>query len=54
MHHIKDTNEAPWQKPACFGILRTAAFYVLELNGLDNVLAFVSYELGIDMSLVFQ
>ena len=37
-----------------FKSLCTAEFYVLESNGLANVMNFVSNKVSIDMSAVFQ
>ena len=54
IHKIKNANKAPWQKSACFESLYTAAFYNFELNGVADVMSFVSNELIIDMSAAFQ
>ena len=54
IHHTKEMGAEPWKKAACFEIPWTSGLYELELNGLDHVTAFISNELGIDMSAAFQ
>ena len=54
IHIIKDVNAAPYYKSTYFESHFTAAFSVLESNGVDNVVAFVSNKIGIDTIAEFR